>query len=91
MNLIQLSKIMFFIGCFFFIFSLMLPISIYSGFYDYVALTIEKKIRAYVFGSFGLLSMIVSYITYQIQKELLKLNKDTSKQLEEYSLKFMKK
>lgn len=90
MNLINLSKIMFFVGSIFFIFALLLPIGIYSGFYDYVELSIEKKIRAYVFGSFGLLSMIVSYITYQIQKEILKLNQDTSKQLEEYSLKYMK-
>lgn len=81
---------MFLIGSISFIFALLLPISIYSGFYDYVELSIEKKIRAYVFGSFGLLSMIVSYITYQIQKELLKLNQNTSKQLEEYSLKYIK-
>ena len=91
MNLIKLSKMIFVIGCISLIFALLLPISIYSGFYDYVELPLEKKFRSYVFGAFGFLSIIISYITFQIQRELQQLNKDTTKQIEEYSLKFVKK
>ena len=91
MNLKKLSKIIFIIGCIALIFALLLPISIYSGFYDYVELPLEKIVQAYVFGAFGFLSIIISYITFQIQKELTQLNKDTTKQIEEYSLKFVKK